>query len=229
MRASDFSRRHLLRSLFLFGSLLAGVVVVYYAITYESENAALKSDAEEFCSLYSPEVWQELGEDSSLHGVMMLIMGESEKRLHTDEIKRAIAGSQEKSYPEYHDAVVNRISAVLGEEWECDSFTEFYYPSITVRAYGSDEQVRHRIDLENSGILYIEAVDSKTVMLNRSPLREFSSDLLKRAVQVELEETSSGFEKVIIHFNENVAPSHRDLIFNVLKEISISNIYIVEP
>jgi biopolymer transport protein ExbD len=82
------------------------------------------------CEVYNPDNWVEFFENKNLS--ITEIYSEIGKRIRktvTTEVFKAIYQEiQDKFHPDVYNFTKNRVSKLIGEEWECEYYDNFYNP-----------------------------------------------------------------------------------------------------
>jgi len=111
-------------------SLLFATALLFMSSACASDIEKHKQEAKDLCEVYNPDNWVEFFKNSNPS--ITEIYSEIGKRIRkiaiTDEFKAIYQDIHDKFQPDVYNYTKNRVSKLIGEEWVCDYYRNFYFP-----------------------------------------------------------------------------------------------------
>ena len=110
--------------------LLFATALLFVSSACASDVEKHKQEAKDLCEVYNPDNWVEFFENSnpSITEIYSEIGKRIRKIARTEDFKAIYKDIRNNFQPDVYNFTKERVSKLIGEEWECDFYHNFYFP-----------------------------------------------------------------------------------------------------
>jgi hypothetical protein len=111
-------------------SFLAASVLLFISSACASDIEKHKLEAKNLCEVYNPDNWVEFFNNSnpSVTDTYREIGKRIRKIAITEEFKAIYQDVRDNYQPDIYNFTKSRVSKLIGEEWSCENYRNFYFP-----------------------------------------------------------------------------------------------------
>ncbi|MCH8498303.1 MAG: hypothetical protein LAT63_07485 [Marinobacter sp.] len=213
------TRRHLFNFFIVLISVFIGTACTAKTSGPSAED--LEADAETLCSAYNHENWGLLQDTHDPLEIVLAIQVKLQKEIVTDEFKSLLAGTDARTFSEYHDAIAAAVPGLINRDWACEEFTNFFYPPIKVVNLNTGLEGIHHVKPAGGDTVYIEVFDSQTIEVNQRPLANSSPEWVEKALNAIQQTSMTTLTRAVLHVHQPDSDNSKDGIVEVLRSADL--------
>jgi hypothetical protein len=162
-------------------SLLTASTLLFISSACASDIEKHKLEAKNLCEVYNPDNWVDFFEISNPS--VTDIYSEIGKRIRniatTEEFKAIYQDIRDNYQPDVYNFTKSRVSKLIGEEWECEYYRNFYFPrKEIVLNIDAVDHVTNPLLVRNEIIVAIDA-DGKLYINSDDPITPDKENITK--------------------------------------------------
>jgi hypothetical protein len=181
----------------------------------------LKQEAAAFCGVYDPRNWKEFEDQAGAVDLEKELNKRIGQVIKSDEFKQIISELEQVEYArDLYVTAQTKISALIGEKWDCTYFQEFYAISFVSH---SDS---FGFDYEDGNVVIVAIDGAGNFTVNSMELMDNKPETLKQGIKTV---AASQQPKVIIKTTESTPKEALDVAMNTLHSMGVENTTVITP
>ncbi len=186
-----------------------------------SEQETYKKEAKAFCDVHNPEHWKEFAKTGSMADLEKELNSRIDKAVKSKAFKDILVQLDQVGFVrELYPTAQAKISALIGENWECPYYRAFYSLSFERQPEGAAAG-----DIDKDAVVVgIDAQGNYTV--NSMELMDNAPQTLKDAIKTV---AATSPPNVVVKTQENTPKEALDSALRVLFDMGIERTKIVSP
>lgn len=206
--------------------LLIAVMILSTRVCANSHD--VRNDADTYCKLYNPSSWHVLGEKPTLYEIYNYIVTRQKSELKNSNFKDVLGKSDNSNFDRFHSSTKKNIGNILGEDWHCQYFDEFYRPARNVISISLQGLKKIHIDPNAQDVIVVSVSQSGEILIGNAPLVSNESSLIKKAILLKLGNRDRLTTHFVLYSDSGADGSLLTRILTVMTELGVKDLSLVD-
>ncbi|MBX2849705.1 MAG: hypothetical protein KTR16_15385 [Acidiferrobacterales bacterium] len=184
--------------------------------------------SQHYCELYNPNTWGELANSGDTYSIYNEIVTRQEKQITNKKLKAIISKADNTGFGRYYQDIQTNISNVLGSEWQCQYFEQFYMPTQKVISLTLNGILDRRIDPSDRNTVIITLVKSGQIIVGNAPLVGTDIKTISAAIQSRVGTKPIDSIDFVLYFDEDGKGDLTPKILSSLTGLGVKRVSLID-